>query len=252
VQSSPSPPSQRGSRDATPWPAESPFQEKPDQLPASPYEPTAFHKDREAFPVELPGAGITTALVVLLIANIVLDVVSMVAYAAVRQLHNEEGVALDVSACLQLLVYIPTVVVFCIWMHRSYKNLLLFGVRDLSYSPAWAAGAFFVPILNLFRPCQIALEMWRASDPGVAAGESWRESPGSAVIGCWWASWIISGILGQILFRINLSGAVALEDTVVANMVADTATIAAGLFAILMTRELRARQEQKFQTLFGR
>ena len=35
----------------------------------------------------------------------------------------------------------------------------------MSRGAGWAIGPWFVPILNLFRPWQIAVETWEGSDP---------------------------------------------------------------------------------------
>jgi hypothetical protein len=136
-------------------------------------------------------------------------------------------------------------------MYRGYKNLVEMGVTGLKYSPGWAAGAFFVPILNLFRPCQIAQEMWRASDPDAVRrdGPRWEEGSGSVVIGFWWAFWIISGIFQQINFRATLSG-VENDVTRGASIISDSLSILAALCAIVMVRSLRARQVCKLEALW--
>jgi hypothetical protein len=158
------------------------------------------------------------------------------------------------AGCLVPLVFLPTAVVFCMWMHRSYKNLLEMGTRGLSYSPGWAAGAFFVPFLNLVRPCQIAQEMWRASRPGRREdeGRGWRSASASPVVGAWWACCLIATIVSYAASRTRW--AVDFEDTGLFPifLVKEGFWVAAALFAILMVRRLRARQEAKLDVLLGR
>jgi hypothetical protein len=60
----------------------------------------------------------------------------------------------------------------------------------LKYSPGWAVGSFFVPILNIFRPYQIAQEIWKASDPE-ASTVSWKQSKPGIVVILWWLSALI-------------------------------------------------------------
>ena len=48
--------------------------------------------------------------------------------------------------------YLATAVVFGIWIVRANKNARALGAKNLSASPGWALGYFFVPILNLWKP----------------------------------------------------------------------------------------------------
>jgi hypothetical protein len=152
--------------------------------------------------------------------------------------------------CMSPFVFVPTAVVFCMWMYRSYANLSELGMRGLRFSPGWAAGAFFVPILNLYRPCQIAQEMWRASTPGIPDDEehSWQTAAGSGVVGSWWAFWLISGVVQWIAFRIASDPRYLKGPEAVAMwlMAGEGLSCVAALFAILMVWQLRARQEKKF------
>jgi hypothetical protein len=95
---------------------------------------------------------------------------------------------------LQLGWQLVTIVTFLMWFHRVHRNLPSLGARYLKYSPGWAVGSFFVPILNLFRPYQIMVEVWENSQ---------LESPSSSSpVGWWWAFWIAMNIVGQFSFRI--------------------------------------------------
>jgi hypothetical protein len=51
---------------------------------------------------------------------------------------------------LQSGLYLACAVAFPMWMHRAYKALVAARLPGLRYSPAWAAGGFFVPVLNRF------------------------------------------------------------------------------------------------------
>src|SRR5262249_5348965 len=92
--------------------------------------------------------------------------------------------------------------------YRVYSNLYLFRVSGLTYSPGWAVGYFFIPIISLFRPYQALQEVWRASDPDVPADDrrGWRDTDSSPVILLWWLLWIAGGILAQVYLRMALSG----------------------------------------------
>ena len=43
-------------------------------------------------------------------------------------------------------------------------------------------------------------EIWQVShDP-----KDWKSQQGSAILGWWWALWLISGFLGQMVFRVSM------------------------------------------------
>lgn len=87
----------------------------------------------------------------------------------------------------------------------SYRNIERFGAKDLRYSASQTIWTWFVPILNLFRPKQIANDIWRAStslDP--ATPGAWREAPVTFAMGAWWTFWIIGGVISWRLFVVEL------------------------------------------------
>ncbi len=152
-----------------------------------------------------------------------------------------------------LLLLLVTGVVFCIWFYRAHKNLTLLGVRGLTYSPGWAAGSFFVPILNLFRPYQIAQEVWRASDPAAPpdSPRSWRAGSGSALIGGWWACWILANLTGTVASRMEGFGTATdpgtLQAATLVDLVSSLLSFLAAVLAILVIKQIRARQVAKYE-----
>jgi hypothetical protein len=84
----------------------------------------------------------------------------------------------------------------------------------------WALGGWFVPIVNLFRPKQIADDIWRASDP-MRQAQRWHERVVTPWLHWWWAFWII--------------GAAFLNEAAFAEIQADTAgkKVQASSFALV-------------------
>jgi hypothetical protein len=103
---------------------------------------------------------------------------------------------------IQLGLYFVTGVVFLKWVYRAYWNIQGFGAEGLRFSPGWALGYYFVPILNFVRPVQVMSEIWRVSqDP-----QNWLQTRGSWLIGTWWALflfWLIA-TLASLLFPNDL------------------------------------------------
>ena len=111
---------------------------------------------------------------------------------------------------VNLLISIATMVVFLMWFHRAHKNLPALGNHALKYSPRWAVGGFFVPVLALFRPLQVMREVWHGSDPeGVAlqtAPLGRTVEPGTpALVGWWWGAFLVSAFLGRMILRQSFS-----------------------------------------------
>jgi hypothetical protein len=133
---------------------------------------------------------------------------------------------------------------FIAWLHRAYKNLRALGVQDLRYGTGWAIGSWFVPILNLFRPVQIANDVWRGSEPRLQDSRGWRDEPVPALFGWWWATWLLSGSIGGVAGRI-LFGAQDTDDYELSSalyIAVDGLTVIAALLAILVVDRTTARQ----------
>ena len=82
---------------------------------------------------------------------------------------------------------------FLRWFYAAYGNLPLLSAGSPRFKRGWAIGAWFVPILNLFRPKQIANDIWRGSDPQLSPGASPDWSGGSlpGLYALWWGGWIV-------------------------------------------------------------
>jgi Domain of unknown function (DUF4328) len=95
------------------------------------------------------------------------------------------------AGLLYLAGLVPAVVVYLMWIHRAVANLALVRsgnlAQPLRFSPGWAVGWYFVPIMNLFRPIQVMGELYRESDPGHRS---------TALIVWWWLLWVLAAVLG--------------------------------------------------------
>jgi len=64
-----------------------------------------------------------------------------------------------VIAIISMVVALISAVTFIMWFRRAYFNLHS-RVSKLSFTEGWAAGAWFVPIVNLGRPLNIMQELY--------------------------------------------------------------------------------------------
>lgn len=155
------------------------------------------------------------------------------------------GNAQIVVGVLFLLSFLPTIVVFCVCINRLSHNVRALGARNMRFTPGWAVGYFFIPILNLFRPYQAVKEIELASSPD-AGPEDWHRRNGSGLVGLWWTFWITSSVFDQIASQMaSSSDPGILHDSSWPSAIGSLLTIAAGYFVIRAILRIHRQQETK-------
>lgn len=141
-----------------------------------------------------------------------------------------------VATMTTLGLYFATAVAFIVWFYRAYQAVNL--ATGTAHSPDQAAWTFLVPILNLFRPYQIATEIWRKTSPN---GRDVGHSP--LLIG-WWALWLVGR--GSPLFVMAMvmgSEHAVLGGTTVFAGLAELALTGSAI-AVVRTLDARVRAQQ--------
>ena len=151
---------------------------------------------------------------------------------------------------LYLAGFIICVITFISWFRRAYYNL---GVHmKKSKTDGWAAGAWFVPILNLFWPYQIMVELYEKTILYINSKhpESYTYTAKTTVfVGWWWAFWILNNIMGQVVSRVTIA-AETLEDLSLdsqLSMVNAVLGIVAALFAIKVVTDYMKLEKVYFK-----
>lgn len=93
-------------------------------------------------------------------------------------LYNASGIA-------QAVALLATMIVYLCWMWRVRVNAEAFNPGGHSKARGWTIGGWFVPIVNLWFPRRVTLDIWDSSAP-------WGERPGHGLVNSWWTLWIIS------------------------------------------------------------
>ena len=149
----------------------------------------------------------------------------------------------------QFALYVSVIVLFIVWFHRAYSNLPALGVADPRWGKGWAIGGWFVPILNLWRPKQIANDIWRASDPNAPPeqGSAWRQRDVPAVFQWWWAAFLVTNWIGNAAGRAVWTADTPSElaRSAAVNGVANSFDILAALLAIVVVSRTTARQDER-------
>ena len=158
-------------------------------------------------------------------------------------------------AFIALALYVATVIAFAMWIHRASSNLEPLNAQGQRFSPGWAVGWWFIPIMWLWRPYQVVKEIWNGSDPYYVGerARNWREAPVWGWLGWWWAIWIIASMAGTANFRGSWS-AETLEEIREWNdalYFADFTFIAVSVLAIFLVKVISNRQERKFDAIYA-
>ena len=249
-------------------PVERPFQPPPTRSTAQPAPVPPVQLHSQAAGAFVPCGWKAKAIVGLLLAGALMDLLmGVIAYPTHQPLLAEargedvEDSAILMSAGIMVLgglvmiaIYVTTVVFYCMWIHRAYSNLRGLGWSSLRYSPGWVVGYHFIPFLNLVRPCQAMADLWRGSEPDLASSDrDLLKNPITPMIGVWWALWIGSGVLGQVSFRLGMKESYdALHASMWIDIVNGGISAVCALLLLSLVRKISARQEQRFAALSGR
>lgn len=159
---------------------------------------------------------------------------------------------------LYVLLTIALAVVWAVWFRRLRLNAEVFAPGAHRFSPGWAAGAWFTPVVNLWFPKQIANDIWRASSP---------QGPHAAnrgLLNGWWVTWIVAMVMNSIgsirysalrnkiesdsyspSFSEAKEDVESLHDILAFDMFALVVLMAAAVLALLLVRQITAMQEQR-------
>jgi len=145
---------------------------------------------------------------------------------------------------LGMALYLAAGVAWLVWFHRAYRNLPHFG-HTPEQPTGWAVGAWITPILNLFRPYQIAREIWHASDPGRSHDMIAEGHP--PLLAGWWTLWTLGNLIGQVSFRMSLGAddLPSIRDSTAVQLLLDVVNLVNAPIAIMVVRELTRRQDAR-------
>jgi outer membrane biosynthesis protein TonB len=104
------------------------------------------------------------------------------------QLWSWAGGTLWLWAVLETAGYVA----FALWLYRVHRELRERAGTSLRFASHWAITGFFVPVFNLFRPFQVAREVYRASD--APARPPW--------VRWWWEFFLLRGYFTVMSYRL--------------------------------------------------
>jgi hypothetical protein len=136
----------------------------------------------------------SVALLIYMIARLALFGATVWAYLSGGLDDSARTLAIAAMAGgLFLIAFIACVIIVGRWIYRASANAHALS-DEMTISPGWAVGWFFVPVMNLFRPYQAMREVWLASH----FRGNWHGEPTPSLVGLWWGLWIVVNILDNV------------------------------------------------------
>ncbi len=105
----------------------------------------------------------------------------------------------DIIGGLYLMIFLISAILIMRWTYVANYNAHQFGAQNMKFSPGWSIGYYFIPILNLWKPYQAMKEIWKVSKSPL----SWESATASHILSLWWLLWIISSIMGRVIFNMS-------------------------------------------------
>ncbi|MEU2491064.1 DUF4328 domain-containing protein [Streptomyces sp. NPDC007883] len=151
----------------------------------------------------------------------------------------------SLSGVVQTVTFLVCGIVFIVWFRQMRENAQLFAPDAHRKSPGWAVWGWIVPVVSLWFPRRITLDIWTAS-------ELRREVPDAprtpvTLVNVWWTVWICDVTLSNLASRylVRADEADAIKQAVGLLMVADVLDIGAAVMAILVVRRLTRMQQRR-------
>ena len=228
------------------------------QLAPTPFEPLAalavYQSARGKARFVIAVTCIAIFFQLLFVGSNVLQILMLLDAKAGSIIHPSTAQANDVRhqgiAVVVMLTALVGLVSFFVLIYAAHKNLRAFHATRLEFSPGWAVGWFFIPIMNLFKPCQAMFDLWRLSDPArmPIPKQPAAEPHSAAIVGWWWGTRLASAIAGQI-FATASNAATSIDDFLTVSWVAIALTllldIPTDVVLILMVKRIQDFQDRR-------
>ena len=159
---------------------------------------------------------------------------------------------------LNFIMIILSMIFFIMWFRRAYYNLHCLSWSYTRHTEGWAAGAWFIPILNLVWPYQIMEDIWKGTQNAIR--ERFGEPQSSAIIGWWWALYLINNFFSYITSFVtgDAKGVDELITSTIVELIGEVISIAAIIVTVRMIqrtsnfeKELMVHSETPADSIFS-
>ncbi|GHI05450.1 hypothetical protein AQI88_22590 [Streptomyces cellostaticus] len=172
--------------------------------------------------------------------NVTGDIADGVTGAGVIHRADRADLLYNASGVAQAIALLATMAVYLCWLWRVRGNAEVFNPGGHSKARGWTIAGWFVPVVNLWFPRRVTLDIWDSSAP-------WAERPSHALVNCWWGVWIVSLFADRAAdteYR-HADAAAELHDAARQMLFSDVIDIAAALLAVLVVLKITRMQHQR-------
>ncbi|MFR9789454.1 DUF4328 domain-containing protein [Streptomyces sp. MB22_4] len=146
----------------------------------------------------------------------------------------------------QGVTLVATAVVYLCWLWRARLNAEVFEPYGHRMKRGWVIAGWFVPIVNLWFPRRVVLDVWTASVP-----------PGARVrttaVNAWWTLWVVGLLVGRAASRQYDAAHTPDEigDAARLMLFSDALDAAAAILAVLVVVHLTRMQRHRLGAYLG-
>lgn len=212
------------------------------------------------YPIRGIGRAAAVAVAVTVLGYVLVSLSPLLGRAAVgRAARAGDGnqilfavVAQGALALCSSAAYLTAAVLVIIWCYRARKNLDAFPGAGPTTSAGWAIAGWLVPFANFVVPFRLVA--------GIARDSLWRPRT-PALVGVWWAAWLVFFVGERYVSRRDDGTAAALPDpsnpdefqrydayfadALTANLVPMAACVVAGAALIVLVHRISAAQTRR-------
>ena len=144
---------------------------------------------------------------------------------------------------LNLVAFACTAVLWLVWLYRAYTNLVFVGSKRVRFSPTWAVGYWFIPLVNVVRAYQVMKDLWLRSDSRNDR-DGYDDLPAPVLLRGWWGMSLAWAVLEPVFTRLARDARTAeqLSDATHVGIAVGAVGIVATVLAIRVVREIDHRQ----------
>ena len=146
------------------------------------------------------------------------------------------------------VAFVAAAIAFASWKVAAYRLVPDLSGAPADRTPGWAAGGYFVPVMNLWVPFQIMGEIRDSGDARALDSARLFEVGRRLPLGVWWAAWLSAGIVERIHGRIP-EPAMPSTGYVVFSMLSVLLIVAMTVAAILVVRQQDEGQQEAAEVL---
>ncbi len=183
--------------------------------------------------------GLTTATAIVLGLNAFATALATIVASSVALTPDAVTFGHNI-AMVALMLMVATPVIFLFWTYNAYANVGVLARTPSRTSPVWAVVYFFVPGLNLFRPCMVFVEMWNRSGPDPAVEE---EAAQPTLVLAWWLIFLIHSFI-PVIARFYLGVSVPFVA-----LTSCASTLIATLLAVRVVSGITQRQIVRYKAI---